>query len=290
MAEPTLMKADKVAIADIKVSDRLRPVYESGVEAILASVRASGVMKDPIDVRKHKDGTLSLIDGGHRLEMARRMGWVHIPAKVWTNVTEDWSRLMEIDGNLGRSEMNALDTAVFLATRKEVYERIHPETSASAFKGNRHTGSLAAEQSSVASFATVTAQKFGMTDRQVRKIVAAGAKLSPAEIAQLRAAPKAVSLADLQALAKTTSDGERVHVVGALADGTAKNAAAARAAFTAAEKGDAAVHKDPVEEAFKTLLKAWNRAPKRAKDRFLEECHDDVVAILGTTALQVAAE
>ncbi|HPT48548.1 MAG TPA: hypothetical protein PLM07_21900, partial [Candidatus Rifleibacterium sp.] len=53
-----------------------------------------------------------------------------IAAHIWTDVTDDWARLMEVDDNLAGAEMNALDTAVFLAERKKVYEKLHPETKA----------------------------------------------------------------------------------------------------------------------------------------------------------------
>lgn len=128
MAEPTLLKVSRVAVSDVDDSRRLRPVSEAGVESLIASVNELGVMKDPIHVRQIKGGGLVLVAGGHRLEAARRMGWEEVEAKVWTNVTDDWSRLMEIDDNLAGAEMNALDTAIFLAERKRVYEKLHPET------------------------------------------------------------------------------------------------------------------------------------------------------------------
>ena len=88
------------------------------------------------------------IAGGHRLEAAKRLGWEEIEAKIWTDVTDDWAAIMEIDDNLAGAEMNALDTAVFLATRKQVYERLHPETKAGVAGGLARQGS-ATELSSV---------------------------------------------------------------------------------------------------------------------------------------------
>jgi hypothetical protein len=46
---------------------------------------------------------------------------------------------------------------VAIARRKALYEEIHPETKASAFKGNRHTGSLANPESGSAAPAFVDA-------------------------------------------------------------------------------------------------------------------------------------
>lgn len=272
---PHLLQIHKVKIADIAESGRLRPVSEAGVESLIASITETGVMKDAIHVRKKKDGRLVLIAGGHRLEAARRLGWEEIEAKVWTDVTDDWARLMEIDDNLAGAEMNALDTAVFLATRKEVYERLHPETRASAFKGNRHTGSLAADMMSVASFATATAEKFGLTDRHVRRMITAGSKLAPDQVRALRQAPKAVTLKDLTEIAKITSPTDRYSVVERLAAGRAKSASDALRSIRI-EGGLQAPAKDAVEEQFIALMKAWTRAGAAARKRFLLEQRAEV--------------
>ena len=135
------MQQNRVKVAEIDCRRRLRPISEAGVESLIASIHETGVMKDAIHVRKKKDGSLVLIAGGHRLEAAKRLGWEEIEAKIWTDVTDDWAAIMEIDDNLAGAEMNALDTAVFLATRKQVYERLHPETKAGVAGGLARQGS-----------------------------------------------------------------------------------------------------------------------------------------------------
>ena len=271
---PTLMQIDKVPVAEVIVRDRLRPVSEAGVESLIASINEIGVMKDAIHVRKKKDGLLYLMAGGHRLEAARRLNWVQIPAKVWTDVTDDWARMVEIDDNLAGAEMNALDSAVFLATRKEVYERLHPETKAAAGAALAAKRWNAAEPSSVA-FVTATAEKFGLSDRQVRKIVAAGTALSPRDVAHLRQAPRPVSLKDLTEIAKIGDPVERGAVVLRLSVGNAKSAADARRSLRV-EGGLQAPAKDAVEEQFIALMKAWTRAGAAARKRFLLEQRHEV--------------
>lgn len=119
----------ELAVADIKVGERLRPVSDAGVEAIMASVKELGVIKDPIHVCKvpHKNGKLILMAGGHRLEAVKRMGWEKIPATVW-KCNDLWAPLMEVDDNLASAELTALDNAIFLAERKRIYEELHPES------------------------------------------------------------------------------------------------------------------------------------------------------------------
>jgi ParB family transcriptional regulator, chromosome partitioning protein len=279
MATPVLMQMNKVTVAEVIEKERLRPVSEAGVESLIASITETGVMKDAIHVRQKKDGKFYLIAGGHRLEAARRLGWEEIEAKVWTNVTDDWARLMEIDDNLAGAEMNALDTAVFLATRKEVYERLHPETRAGVFKGNQHTGNVVADMMSVTSFARATAEKFGLTDRHVRRMIAAGNALGPDQISALRRAPRAVSLKDLAEIAKIGDPAERYDVVRFLSEGTAKSASEARSTYQR-RNGNAPPPKDPIQEAFNVLLTAWKRAPMAAKRRFMAEKGDEIAPLL----------
>ena len=270
MTQPRLMQRDRVPVADVQSKSRLRPVSEAGVASIIASIEETGVMKDAIHVRQHKRGGLILIAGAHRLEAARRLGWTEIEAKVWADVTDDWARLMEVDDNIAGAELNALDTAIFLAERKRIYEKLHPETRQGV------AGAVArwdaTELGSIA-FATATAEKFGMSDRQVRKIVAAGSRLDPRDISLLRQAPRQITLKDLTEIAKISSAPERYHVVQALAEGRARSAADAR---RQASDGVSAALKDPCEAAFQALAKAWTRAPMAARKRFLLERRSEV--------------
>jgi ParB family chromosome partitioning protein len=266
MKAPVLQRIEQVAVDEISVGRRLRPVSEAGVESILASIGELGVIKDPIHLRRMKDGRLVLVAGAHRLEAARRLGWQVIEAKIWTGVSDDWARLMEIDDNLAGAELTALDTAIFLATRKAVYERLHPETKRGIAGATARWD--ATDTMSVA-FVNATAEKFGITDRHVRRLVAAGSRLTPQDAARLRAAPRPVSLKDLTVLAKIGEPAERYAVVDALAEGRAKSAAEARKAERSG--GLAPVPQDRVEEAFKALSKLWERAPAAARRRFVEE-------------------
>lgn len=277
MSSPRLLPIDQCPVAEIEARGRLRPVSEAAVESLIASITELGVMKDAIHVRqiRHKGGALVLIAGAHRLEAAKRMGWETVPAKVWTDVTDDWARLMEIDDNLAGAEMNALDTAVFLATRKAVYERLHPETKQGVAGGLARQG-LATD---IVSFAASTAEKFGLSTRQIERIVAAGSRLGPDQVAALRQAPRPVTLKDLADIAKIGEATDRYAVVDRLSAGKAKSAADALRSLKA-EAGGCAVIKDPVQEALKVLSTAWSRAPMAAKRRFIAEYLPEIEAVL----------
>jgi ParB family chromosome partitioning protein len=259
-----LTTINELPVADIVCRDRLRPTSEAGVAALLASIGELGVIKDAIHVRKKKDGSFHLMAGGHRLEAAKRLGMATIPVKVWT-CTDDWARLMEIDDNLAGAELTPLDTALFLAARKQVYERLHPETA----RGRAGANARWSDASELGSFASTTAEKLGISERQVQKIVAAGERLDPRDTQLLRRAPRPVTLKDLAEIAKTTSAPERYHVVGELSSGNAKTAAEARRSWPG-KTGGSIAPKDPIEDSFKALRTAWKRASKAARRRFLE--------------------
>lgn len=289
MKLPILIQSKtSLPVDEIIVQGRLRPAGDAGVAAIVESINETGQITSPIIVRQVRRQTqlgsairYEIIDGAHRLAAAKELGWEEVPVRVY-ECSDDQAAIMEIDGNLAGAELNALDQAVFMATRKAVYERLHPETKAGVAGGLRKN--YATELSSVASFVNVTAEKFGISERQVRKIVAAGSRLHPDEIHQLRAAPRPVSLKDLQNIGKIHSSVERHAVVRLLAEGKAKSAAAARKALKA--PSDAPI-KDPVEDQFLALRTAWARAGAPARRRFVDECGIDLTRLLG---LQLGVE
>lgn len=265
MVDIERVESRSFAFHEIEVVSRLREVSESGVAAVLSSLEELKSIASPIWVRKTKSGYV-LLDGAHRIEAAKRFGLTSVPGIAF-RCNDKQARLMEIDGNLAGAELDALDTAVFLAARKRVYEELHPETRAG------HAGAAARwNASDIVSFASATAEKFGISQRHVERLVKAGGALDPRDLSLLRKAPKAVTLKDLQVIAKVANAAERYHVVEALSQGTAKSAAEARRSHNAAPVAP----KDPVEEAFQALLSRWERAPMAVRRRFVEAIGDDL--------------
>lgn len=273
MKEPKLLSSDRVAVAEIVVKDRLRPVSEAAVESLIESITDLGVMKDAIHVRQ-KGGKLILIAGAHRLAAAKLLGWETIPAKVWTEVSDDWARLMEVDDNLAGAELNPLDTALFLASRKRLYEKLYPDTKAATGADLVAKRWHTADTMSAVSFAAATAEKFGISERHVRRLVAAGEALG-VDGARLHAARVQLTLKDMLELSKIKGPTERYAVVDALLQGRSTKVSDARRAH--ATEGQPVEVKDPVEEAFKGLMAAWNRAPAAARRRFVLEMTEEFV-------------
>ena len=120
-----------LAVADISGGRgpyRLRTTLDQDWVAVLADSMGEVGQLTTIDVELGANGALRLVAGAHRLAAAQRLGWVTISALVHAEGdTPDAARLREIDENLVRRELSALDRALHLAERKKVYERLYPE-------------------------------------------------------------------------------------------------------------------------------------------------------------------
>lgn len=274
-----LPSISELPVSKIEFGKRLRPVSEAGVEALIASITELGVMKDPIHVRKKRGGKIVLLAGGHRLTAAIRMGWEQIKVTCW-ECNDDFARLMEIDDNLAGAELTALDTAVFLAERKKVYERLYPEAKATAGAELAAKRWDATDIMSVASFAKVTAEKMGVSEKQVRRLVQAGSALTADNIQRLRASEKPVLQADLFEIAKIGEEAERNRVVTLLSEGAAKKAAEARRIYKAEQGKAPAPVTNNTDQVYLRLKEYWDRAPKAAKRMFVEERWHEITPIL----------
>lgn len=269
--------ASEIEIAAIDIGERLRPVSEATVLALMHVIEEHGFTV-PILLRKMRAG-MRLIDGAHRLEAMLRRGATHIPAMIVT-CTSPEARALEATQNLAGASLSPLDDAMFLAAYSATYEELHPETRGGVAGGLARQG-LATELSS---FADVMAEKRSITTRQVRKIVAAGRLITRHEAEQLRGAKRKVTLKDIEEIGKIGEPDERTMVVLRLACGQAKSAAEARRTLRA-ENGDPKITlKDPVEEAFKALKTIWARAHKAAKRRFADEYAAELLAMINGEA------
>jgi len=272
MSEPRLIETRELDPAEIEMQARKRDVSDAAVESLMASITELGIVKDEIIVRRVKrSGALRLVAGAHRLEACRRLERP-VPAKVF-ECTDAWAELMEIDDNIAGGELTILDTAVFLAHRKRIYEDIHPEAKR-GYAGGKARHDQLTDNVSVSSFAAATAEKLGVSERKVYRLLAVGTALDPKDIRLLRAAPQPVQMSDLQHIAKIGEPAERYFVCEALGTGRARKAAEARKAYRQGDMDAPAA--DPVEEGFQGLMKAWTRAPMAARRRFLDHMSGDI--------------
>lgn len=95
-------------IDQILVGENIRDLDESVVRALVDSIAASGALLQPVAVDEH----LVLIDGEHRLEACRRLGWSEIEVKVLADVgTAETRSMLQFMANAVRARLTIRDAA-----------------------------------------------------------------------------------------------------------------------------------------------------------------------------------
>lgn len=257
---------DLIPIDNIIDTDRLRPVDEAWAAALAESIRDHG-LEQPIVVRPtplSDNGAYALVAGCHRLAAFRLLGREEIPAIV-RELSTDEARLVEIDENLMRRELDPLDRAVFLAERKAVYERMYPESAhGKAKKSKRNQGDgKVVTMTTFARFSKDAAKRTGLSEASIQRACRIYGELGPDAIARLRSTPLASNQAQLLLLAKMAPD-ERGAAIDAA---VAAKAPTVSAALRSVGLGRPAVDAD--EAAFRKLSELWDRAGAKVRRRFL---------------------
>lgn len=248
----------QATIAAIEVPTRLRSVDPSAASALAENIAERGLLQ-PIVVRPKpgKPEAFILVAGAHRLEAVKELGWEDVTCRV-VKADDLVARLFEIDENLVRRDLSVLDEAKFLAERKAIYERLHPETKRGA-QGGR--GGKKNETDSE-SFSKTIAGRMGRSDRHIRRRVALWNALDPRVREQLELHPVADDAGQLLALAKQSATTQR-SIASRIVGGTAGTVGEA---LKIAQPGKVV---SPPEEQFNALKRAWNRAGKAARKKFL---------------------
>ena len=109
----------EVALTDIRVFRRLRPLEPPLVETLAASMKEEG-LRHPIAVRRTPEG-YHLVLGRHRLEAARQLKWQTIRASIFFDMTADQAALAEVEGNLV-SRLTPDEYANLVASQEEATE------------------------------------------------------------------------------------------------------------------------------------------------------------------------
>ncbi len=112
----------RIAINEIKVGPGRRETQPEAVRELADSISEVGLL-NPITVNQEN----TLIAGFHRLEAAKLLGWKEIECTV-SRLDSLQAKLAEIDENFVRVELGSVDYGDLLLQRKEIYEKLHPET------------------------------------------------------------------------------------------------------------------------------------------------------------------
>lgn len=252
----------KIRLADIDRSGRLRPVDADQALLIAASMDAIG-LKTPVQVRtapKKSKLPYVLVIGGHRCEAAAQLGWDEIDAIV-VEMTADEARMLEVDENLYRAELTALDRAVFLAEKKRLYEKVHPET--------KHGGDRVSEQvpifgNLVSRFTEEVTERLGYSQTSVYRILKR-AELPEDIRNRLAGTPIADNGSELDALLRLEPSQRHRALDLVFAEKAPRVAVAARH-LTGARDVAAPVTADAE---FEALKRVWKAAGTASRARFL---------------------
>lgn len=110
---------ERIKIAEIKVGLNRRPVKEQKVSELIESIKANGLL-NPITL----DQDLNLIAGLHRLTACKLLGLEQINCNIIICEDVNQARLAEIDENLIRSELEALERAELWLERDRILEQM----------------------------------------------------------------------------------------------------------------------------------------------------------------------
>jgi len=229
----------RLLLQDVSVSRNHRRPLPGRVASVARSMREIGQLH-PITV--NADGN-RLIAGRTRMEAAKALGWKDVLCSV-VDFNKLQAELAEIDENIERSNLTALEEAQALARRKAIYEELYPETQAgiasgvasqqpaalvkriaTAVGGKPIAAKISAtgnppEEAPRPSFAAEAAESLGVTERSIRTKTAIGENLVPAAAAAIRATPIADNQSQLERLSRLPED-DQVKVAEAIKSGEA---------------------------------------------------------------------
>lgn len=129
-----------VWIDEIEVIGLRRPLNEVALSELMASIQKIGV-RNPITLRRDRENEgYVLVAGAHRLESAKRLELLQVPAIIMEGSDDD-ARMWEIAENLHRAELTALERSEHIAEWVKLAEK--PVQSAQVSKGGRgHDGGV----------------------------------------------------------------------------------------------------------------------------------------------------
>ena len=113
----------KSKIDDIQIGERLRALSDARVAQLALSIDANGLLHPVV-----LSGSI-LVCGWHRLEACRSLGWAEIPAEDIGPKDVEQLVLIEVEENLVRQDVSAVERCIMLKLHKEIYDSANPGAS-----------------------------------------------------------------------------------------------------------------------------------------------------------------
>lgn len=179
----------------VKVAELAASMDELGQQApVLVRYARDPDPRRPDTWGPERTGLFDLVAGAHRIAAARHLGWTRIEA-VLVDGSPDEIRLMELDENLARAELTALDRARFLAAREGIRRR----RGGRSHGGDRRSAAFRDQAEKIAAWSG--ASDAGPSERTVRRAVRIAEDLDPKVAEAIRGTPIADREGDLHRLA-----------------------------------------------------------------------------------------
>ena len=257
-----------IKIAEIHVPDRLREVEEDQALALQASIVEHGLL-NPVTVRstpnaKKGEKPYTLVAGAHRIRAVTLLDDEFIDAVI-VEADALEAQLIEIEENVFRNDLSAMDRSVFVHSYREVWEKKYGKIGAGRpSENNRVNLTQLIQDEATAGFARHCADRLGLSIEAVKR-ASRIAKNLPVELRdKLRGTPAADNQSVLLKFAKLAPE---------------KRTKAAMA-YDKAE-GDIAKVFDYLEDSKKAkpskqqqildrLIDGWGRADKKTITAFLK--------------------
>ncbi|WP_437871334.1 ParB/RepB/Spo0J family partition protein [Methylorubrum extorquens] len=267
-SEDTAFPVEDVPLADIHAGNRLRPVDPAWAEAMATAIEA-GARVPPITVRRpdrHEgiEQPFALVIGGHRYEAFRLLGRAQIRAEI-ADYDAVRARLAEVQENLIRSELTALDRAVFIAEHRRIWDILHPEAGRGGDRRSKEAINRQSLPIGQRRFSDDVAARCGLGERTIRDALRIAEQLAPEAISLLRGTDWARNASELQRLAAETAECQ-VEFAALHARGEAASVLAAKIATGKAATGEG----DPQQILLERTLANWNRLDAKRQQSFLD--------------------
>ncbi|PHY20780.1 ParB N-terminal domain-containing protein [Caulobacter sp. BP25] len=260
----------RIRLDRIIVANRLRPVVPAAVDGMAVSMGEGG-MHQPILVRPLQmdgdDMVFGLVTGAHRHAAATKLGWIDVECTI-RNLTDDQARMVEIDENLVRRGLTALERAVFVSERLDVWAKLHPERVAedgAAPKRGRPANSDKLSQflgdvPPSMGFSAETAADLGVDKRTVERALVIARGLSAETHVRVAGTKIAKNEGLLRQLAAVPDKAEQLRAAEALVTEKAKSFPDALVIASGREPAPPAPPR-PVDETVAAFMAIWKKAP-----------------------------
>lgn len=287
-----MSNAQTARLADILVpEDRLRPV-KNDFASFYAAMIGQGRELPPVQVRATPNGTrkLTLVSGAHRVEAHRLAGREEIAVQI-VKADADTARMIEVEENLYRNTLTALERLLAVAEYRRLWEQAfgaikrgrpkkgHDVTISQALPEIEELNLLGVhDESEQGRFYAKLTERLGLDARHVKRLVAVARNLIP---------PLA------KALFGTDAE-DNLHWITRLSDAAPEDQQKLARAISAETHGDVAAaerlvwpnrlenqpNPDKAAKALNKLERSWSGLKRDARKAWLREARVEVEELL----------